>query len=111
MIDVLRFRAATVCLLALSVVLLGLCPLAPAMAAAPVHVPPCHSKVPASGPHSCCIVVHHQPALIRPALENNFALTAPPMIVSSRMERAQSLSVTASNNTPSPPFLCPALRI
>ena len=107
----LRLRAATVCLLALSVVLLGLCPRAPAIAAPPVHFPPCHSNVPASGPHSCCVVVHHQPALVRPALENCFALAAPPMMVSSRAERAQAHSVTAGDDAPSPPFLCAALRI
>ena len=103
-------------LLALNLVLVGVCPLAPAMTPARVQGGGCrHEQLPASGQHSCCVTVHHQPALVRAAVENCHAALGGGMVVRSSSQPGQrfiAAAVVLASSPPSPPvFVLPILRI
>jgi len=99
-------------LVTLNLVVVGICPLAPGRLLAPSHNGQCqHERVPAGGPHSCCVSVHHQPALVRPTLENFCALPTPAFALKP-VKQAMQISATGTTIlTPSPPALPSVLRI
>jgi hypothetical protein len=94
-------------LLALNLLLAGVCPLAPAMTPARVQGGECrHEQVPASSQHSCCVSVHHQPALVRAAVENAHAVFGAGVAVLSASHPAQKFTpaaVALAASPPSPP--------
>ncbi|MGE5206426.1 MAG: hypothetical protein ACM3PW_12490 [Chlamydiota bacterium] len=103
-------------LLALNLVLVGVCPLAPAMTPARVQGGGCrHEQLPASGQHSCCVTVHHQPALVRAAVENRHAIFGGGIVVQAASPAGRRLAapvVVLAASLPSPPaFVLPILRI
>ena len=103
-------------LLALNLVLVGVCPLAPAMTPARVQGGRCrHEQLPASGPHSCCVSVHHQPALVRAAVENCHAVFGGGMVELSASQPGQKFTAAAVVLAASPPSpaasIVPILRI
>jgi hypothetical protein len=106
------FNKALWLLLAVDLVVVANCPVVPVTSLAQPHNEQCqHKRVPASRPHSCCAGVHHQPALVRPMLENSCALPAP---VSALTLIAQAMQVSAIGRTaltPSPPLSSSVLRI
>jgi hypothetical protein len=99
-------------LLALNLVVVGDCPLAPVALLSPVRKGQCqHEPVPARGPHSCCVSVHHLPALVQPMLENSCALPAPAFALKPLLLTAQLFTIGRTALTPSPPLLSSVLRI
>ena len=99
-------------LVTLNLMVVGICPLAPGRLLAPSHNGQCqHERVPAGGPHSCCVSVHHQPALVRPTLENYFALPAPASALKPLMQSRQLSAISTTVLTPNPPALPSVLRI
>jgi len=99
-------------LVMLDLVVMGICPLASATLLIPSHNGQCHhERVPAGGPDSCCVSVHHQPALVRTMLENSCTFQAPasllyPLRQAVRISPPSTLALTAS-----PPLLASVLRI
>jgi hypothetical protein len=103
-------------LLALNLVLVGVCPLPPAMTPAQVQGGGCgHEQLPASGPHSCCVTVHHQPALVRGTVENVHAVFGGGIVALAASHPGQKFAATAvvlAASPPSPPAsVLPILRI
>jgi len=99
-------------LVTLNLMVVGICPLAPATLLPASHNGQCqHERVPAGGPHSCCVSVHHQPALVRPTLENYFALPAPATALTPMVRAAQVSAIGTTSLTPSPPRLPSVLRM
>lgn len=93
-------------LLALNLVLVGVCPLAPVMTPARVQGGRCgHEQVPASSQHSCCVTVHHQPALVRGAVEKDHAIFEGGVVVLSASQPAQKFTATVVVLAASPPAL------
>jgi hypothetical protein len=108
-------RAQLHLLLVLNLVLAGVCPLAPAMASAPVRKSGCrHEQAPASDPHSCCVSVHHQPALVRAAVENCHAVFGGIVALAASQpgQKFTASAVVLAASPPSPPAsILPILRI
>jgi hypothetical protein len=99
-------------LVTLDLMVVGICPRAPAALLVPLHSGQCqHERVPAGGPHSCCVSVHHQPALVRPMPENFSALSAPAAALKPLMQAAQIFPISKIALAPSPPILISALRV
>lgn len=103
-------------LLALNLVLAGVCPLAPGMTAMRVQGGGCrHEQVPPSGPHSCCVTVHHQPALVRAAVENCHVVFGGGIAALAASQPGQKFTASAvvlAASPPSPPAsILPILRI
>jgi hypothetical protein len=98
-------------LLAMDLLVVANCPLAPALSMAPSHRQCQHERVPARDPHSCCVSVHHQPALVRPMLENTFALPAPASVSTLLAQAVQVSPIGMPALKPSPPLLFSELRI
>lgn len=100
----LRRSARVTCLvLTLSTLLLGVCPLAPAMTAASPHARQCPSKNMPAG-HSCCASGHHQPALVRSGLENLFVISAPWVGTAAAARAANACFLTPLSESPPPGF-------
>ena len=99
-------------LLAVDLVVVANCPLAPATLLPPSPNGQCqHERVPASSPHSCCVSVHHQPALVRPMLENFCALPAPVSALTLIVQAVQVSAIGTTALTPSPPLISSVWRI
>lgn len=99
-------------LVTLDLVVVGICPLAPAASLAPLHKTQCqHERVPAGGPHSCCVSVHHQPALVRPMPENSCTFQAPASLLNPLRQAVRISPLSTLALTASPPLLASVLRI
>lgn len=99
-------------LLTLNLVLAGLCPLAPSTM--PILAPGgrCrHQQAPAKSPHSCCVSVHHQPALARAVAESCHAALVSDTVIQSSLPPTSNFVVTAVIIAASPPPAGAVLRI
>ncbi len=93
-------------------VVMGICPLASATLLIPSHNGQCHhERVPAGGPHSCCVSVHHQPALVRPMPENSCTLPTPAFALKPVEQAVHVPAIAKIILSSSPPALASVLRI
>jgi hypothetical protein len=98
-----RSARATCMVLVLSTVMLGVCPLAPALASPAAHGAQCPSKGMPAG-HSCCVSGHHQPALLRSALEAVVVIFIPASGWQTTAAAAGRFAGLAALITKSPPW-------
>lgn len=99
-------------LLTLNLVVAGVCPLAPRAMQAPVPRGQCrHEQAPAQSPHSCCISVHHQPALVRAFAASCHAALVGDTVIQSPLPPTRNFVVTTVVIAASPPPPASVLRI